>query len=105
MAKLGIVRLDQIEREVRAAVEEALREDPDLFDAKPDLVFVRDPLIVGFISPDKRLIDKRLGQVAGVASRVGRALGGPGGLILNDGDLIVGFLPPHDILQQSTLKR
>jgi len=92
--KSAVVRLDDLKNEVLAAVKDMQLSDPALFAQDPEIVFLKDPGIVGFLVPLDQVQGKPFGKVAGLAEKVGASLGGPGGLVIHDRNIIVGFMPP-----------
>jgi hypothetical protein len=93
MAKVGVVRLDKLKDEVTAAVTEARKTNPSLFESEPEIVFLKDPGIIGFIVPAEKFQEHKLSDVADLAHGIGGSLGGRGGLVIHDRNIIVGFLP------------
>lgn len=89
MARADVVRLSKLVEEVRNAVQ-----DVPLVKGEPEIVMLKDPGIIGFVMTNEALGDLKVGELTRVASKIGRAAGGPGGLIVHDGHIIVGFMPP-----------
>lgn len=98
MAKPGVVHLNSLIDEVRDAVREA--GGGLLVPDDPEIVMLPDPGIVGFVMSDQSLRDKNVGQLTDVATRIGRSVGGTGGLVVHDGNIIVGFIPPKPNIEK-----
>lgn len=89
MNKANVIHLNRLVDEVRRAVK-----DVPLVGGEPEIVLLRDPGIIGFVLSQERLGKTNVGELTDVASRIGKGSGGIGGLIVHDGNVIVGFLPP-----------
>lgn len=100
MIRPGIVQLDKLMEEVRMAVGEGREGGALLGTNAPKFVVMKDPGIVGFIVSIDELRGKDIAEVTAVADRIGAAMGGPGGIVLNGGNIVVGFLPPAGVLKE-----
>lgn len=93
MAKIGTIRLQDLTKTIDEAVV-GFKSDRSLFDDGPDIVVAHDPMIVGFIVPTDRVKGQDLAEVSKLAGKIGNPFGGQGAVILQDKNLIVGFIRP-----------
>lgn len=66
-----------------------------LLTADPKLVMLKDPAIIGFVMPNDKLAGTKVGNLTNVATQIGNFAGGVGGLVVHEGKIIVGFIPPR----------
>lgn len=93
MGRAPVVRLNRLIDEVRKAVQE-VGEDGPLLSNDPEIVLIKDPGIIGFVMSGAEIRGRNVGELTEVAARIGRVAGGPGGIVVHDDNIIVGFMPP-----------
>lgn len=98
------IDLASFSKNVEQAVSELRAEKPDLFGPMPEIGFLPQPGIIGFIINDSKFRNRNFGEVTDIANLVGKKLAPVTGMetanvLLHKGNIIVGFFPANDLLK------
>jgi hypothetical protein len=91
MLRPRTIDLSALTTEIASAASHLAQDDK----VKPEITFLHNPGIIGFVAPSKQLADLELSKVSAVAEGVKAKAGplaGPASVVIHDGHVIIGFL-------------
>ncbi|BCH67838.1 MULTISPECIES: hypothetical protein [Rhizobium/Agrobacterium group] len=101
MKRAKSISIAELAVNVKAAISEVHKENPALFEIEPEISFIPNPGIIGFVIRESEVKGRVLGDVANIAKLVGKKLKPVSGvktmdLLIRDGNVIVGFFPTNE---------